>query len=225
MQAVILAAGLGTRMRELTKHTPKPLLTIGGITLLHHKIKRLPAAVQEIVIVVGYLGRKIRDALGTEIAGTPVRYAEQHELKGSGHALRLCEPLLRGKFLVLNGDDLYAQEDLERLISNPLAMLAWELPEHVPGKVMGEIAADHGGFLAGVLENRPAAKGALMNAGGYILDKRFFEWPLVPVAPGAREFGLPQMMAKAARKGERIRVERATWWRNVTAPEDLMSAL
>ena len=65
MKAMILAAGLGSRMRELTKETPKPLLKIGEYALIEHLILNLKkAGINELVINVSYLAKKIMAALG-----------------------------------------------------------------------------------------------------------------------------------------------------------------
>ena len=60
MQAVILAAGLGTRMGKLTKNTPKPMLKLDGKNLLEWKIERLPKEVDEVILVVGYKSEVIK---------------------------------------------------------------------------------------------------------------------------------------------------------------------
>ena len=65
MKAMILAAGLGERMRPLTDHTPKPLLQVGGKALIEHHIMRLAAAgFTELVINVSHLAQQITDFCG-----------------------------------------------------------------------------------------------------------------------------------------------------------------
>ena len=64
MKAMILAAGLGTRMRPLTNHTPKPMLKVAGLPLIEHQVRRLVAAgITDIVINHAYLGEQIEDYL------------------------------------------------------------------------------------------------------------------------------------------------------------------
>ena len=63
MKAVILAAGKGTRMGDLSLETPKPMLKVLGKTLLEHKLDSLPDVIDEVVITVGYLKDRIVDVL------------------------------------------------------------------------------------------------------------------------------------------------------------------
>ncbi|MDO8557192.1 MAG: nucleotidyltransferase family protein [Candidatus Jorgensenbacteria bacterium] len=221
MQAVILAAGLGTRMKGLTSDTPKPLLKVGGKTLLEHKLDRLPNEVNEIIIVVGYLGDRIKELLGSEYAGRKISYVEQKELLGTGHALSLCKKKLSGKFLVLNGDDLYAKEDLTELIKHDLALLTWEVPQDERGRKVAEVRMDSSGALSDIVEGQPAKKGTLFNAGAYVLDERYFNYSLQLATPGKKELGLPQTMLQMLKDGCKIKIVRATWWKPITSPEDL----
>ncbi len=221
MQAVILAAGLGTRMRELTKGTPKPLLKIGDKTLLEYKLNNLPDSVDEVVMVIGYLGDQIKATFDGAYAGKKITYVEQKELKGTGHALELCRPVLKDRFLVLMGDDLYAKEDLEELVRHPLSILAAELERFSPGEHRAEIKTDASGNVLDIDEHAEARKGMLENAAAYVLDVSYFDYPLRPAGPDSKEFGLPQTMAQMVKDGKNVKIVRASWWKKVSAPEDL----
>ena len=69
IQAVILAAGKGTRMLPLTVNAPKPMQEVLGKNLLELKIEALPDEVDEVIMVIGYLGNMIRDFFGDEYGG------------------------------------------------------------------------------------------------------------------------------------------------------------
>ena len=108
MRAMILAAGLGSRMRPLTNHTPKPLLEVGGKPLIVWHIERLKkAGFREIVINVAYLGQQIMDYLGDGSQyGVKILFSdEQREgaLETAGGIVKAL-PLLTETFLVVNGD-------------------------------------------------------------------------------------------------------------------------
>src|SRR5437773_1914053 len=101
MQAVILCSGHGTRMGELTKDTPKPLLKIKGKTLLEYKLERLPEVVDEIILNIGYLGGKIKAEIGPNFNGKKVTYVEDKFIQGTAKALWQAKDILRGRFLVI----------------------------------------------------------------------------------------------------------------------------
>ena len=108
MKAMILAAGLGSRMRPLTNHTPKPLLEIRGKPLIVWHIERLrDAGFTQIVINVAYLGQQIIDYLGDGSQfGVQIEFSdEQNEgaLETAGGIVKAL-PLLSDTFLVVNGD-------------------------------------------------------------------------------------------------------------------------
>lgn len=209
-------------MGDLTRSTPKALLQSGGIALIEHKLRNLPEEVNEIIIVVGYLGEKIRLALGEEYEGRPITYVEQKELRGTGPALFLCEPVIKDRFLVLMGDDLYKKEDLEKVIKHPLAILVWELPEASGGARWAEVVCGEKEELVDILEKRRPRKGMLVNAGAHSLDRRIFKYPLQPAGNGTDELGLPQTIMFMARAGgEEVRIVKASWWKNITEPGDL----
>ena len=224
MQAVILAAGLGTRMGELTKTTPKPLLKIQDRTLLEHNLTALPDEIAEVVLVVGYLAEQIKDFIGNNFLGKKITYVHQEDLKGTGHALSLCKDLLHDRFLVLMGDDLYYKKDLEELIGHELAILVWELrADELENTRQANVKIDGQGKLLDIAERQSAKKGILVNTGAYVLDERFFDYPLLPAGNMTDELGLPQTFLQMVEDGAKMDVVKATSWHKVTSPNDLLS--
>lgn len=107
MKAMILAAGLGQRMRPLTDHFPKPLLQVGGKPLLQYHLEGLRAAgISEVIINLAYLGEKIIQCIGAgDQFGVHVRYSQEPEPLETGGALLKALPLLGEEpFLLINGD-------------------------------------------------------------------------------------------------------------------------
>lgn len=138
MKAMILAAGRGERMRPLTDDTPKPLLRIGGQTLIEHHIHALAqAGITELVINHAHLGEQIVKALGDGDAyGVSIRYsAETGSALETGGGIFNALPLLgEAPFLVLNAD-IWTDYALDRLPEAPegLAHLVMvDNPEHHP---------------------------------------------------------------------------------------------
>ncbi len=213
-------------MGELTRETPKPMLKIADRTLLERNLEALPDAVDEIVLVVGYLKEKIREHLGSNFGSRKITYVLQEELKGTGHALSLCKDVLRGRFLVIMGDDLYCKADLEKLAELPLGILVVELQnDDLAQERQAIVKVDENGGLVDIIERQPAPKGTLVNTGAYALDERFFDYPLVSAGMPANELGLPQTFLQLARDGIKIAVVKATWWHKVGAPKDLVGGM
>jgi MurNAc alpha-1-phosphate uridylyltransferase len=107
MKTMLLAAGLGARMRPLTDHTPKPLLPVGGRPLIEHHLLRLAAAgFTDIVINIAHLGEQIEARLGDgSRLGVSIRYSRETQPLETGGGIFRALPLLGGQpFLVLNGD-------------------------------------------------------------------------------------------------------------------------
>lgn len=137
MTAMILAAGLGSRMRPLTNHTPKPLLKVGGKPLIVWHLEALKkAGFQDIVINVAYLGQQIIDYLGdgSQYGLNIVFSDEQNEgaLETAGGIIKAL-PLLSETFLVVNGDvwtDYNYVNNFELAEDNLVHLILVENPEH-----------------------------------------------------------------------------------------------
>ena len=218
MQCVILAAGRGVRMAELTNDLPKPLLRINGQPILEYTLANLPEEISEIIFVVGYKGDLIRAHFGNEYKDKKIRYVWQEDLNGSAAALHCAKDFLQEKFLVLNGDDLYDRSDLKKIINNDLAILAKEIDN--PGR-FGVIKTDKNDYLLEIIEKPTADCGNLVNTGAYFLNKKFFDYEMVRISE--KEFGLPQTLAKMV-KDYKVKVEKANFWHPVGYPEDILKA-
>lgn len=108
MQAMILAAGRGERMRPLTDHVPKPLLQVAGKALIDYHLEALVrAGITDIIINHAHLGAQIEAALGNgESYGARIRYSPEPEgaLETGGGIYQALPLLDKGPFLVVNGD-------------------------------------------------------------------------------------------------------------------------
>ena len=109
MKAMILAAGLGTRLRPLTDTIPKPLLPVEGLPLIVWNLLLLRAGgIREVIINLHYLGSMIEEALGDGSRwDMRITYSHEAELLGTGGGLKAAEWFFDGQpFLVMNGDTL-----------------------------------------------------------------------------------------------------------------------
>ena len=130
MQAVILAAGLGTRLQPFTFETPKPLMPVNGNPFLWHLLNYLRTqTIKEAVICTGYRTHQIYDYIGDGSRfGLKVRYStETGEVQGTYHTLKKAQPLLDEVFVVINGDTYleldYHDADAEFLLSKKKGMV------------------------------------------------------------------------------------------------------
>lgn len=220
MQAVILAAGLGTRMRPLTNTVVKPLLKIGEKPLLRYSFDALPNAVDEVIMVVGYLKEQIKMYLGNEFDGKRIQYVEQKNLEGTAKALFEARRLLKGRFLVLMADDIYKKKDIEKCLQYNRAMLVKKSEVAGPG---GKVILDESGHLKEVIEDKNLPVGTLNCLNVFVLDENFFDYAPVKLTNREGEWGLPQTVVQMA-KDFPIKVIEATRWIKITIPEDLKMA-
>jgi bifunctional UDP-N-acetylglucosamine pyrophosphorylase/glucosamine-1-phosphate N-acetyltransferase len=218
MQAVILAAGRGKRMKGLTKAIAKPMLKIKGCPILEYKIKALPKKIKEVIFIVGYRSEHILTHFKRHYDGRRIIYVFQHNINGTGGALHFAKSILKDKFLVMMGDDLYHKKDLAEIINYDLAIMGYEVDD--PSQ-FGVIKTNGSGHMIEVVEKPKRSRYKLANTGVYVLNRKFFDYELVPVGNG--EFGLPQTMAKMARD-HKIKVMKARAWHPIGNPEDLKSA-
>jgi NDP-sugar pyrophosphorylase family protein len=107
MQVVVLAGGLGTRLRPLTNNLPKCMVRVAGQPFLFYLLRLLKArGTDDIIICTGFLGEQVEEYFrdGNRI-GRKLRYSrEGNPLLGTGGALKRALPLFRDSFLVVNGD-------------------------------------------------------------------------------------------------------------------------
>ncbi len=109
IRGLVLAAGLGTRLRPLTEVTPKPLLPVVGLPILGHTLQQLAAAGCEAAAInLHHRGEQIRERFGDSFAGMPLVYSEEPELLGTLGALHPLKSFLGEADLVIliNGDSL-----------------------------------------------------------------------------------------------------------------------
>src|SRR3989344_5318361 len=217
MQAVIRVAGEGIKLSSAAEEIPKCLLKVGKKTVLEHNISQLPQEVKEVILVVGRLRSRIKKHIGNYFSGRQIKYIEQTEQLGTGHALFIAKDSLENKFLVLMGDNLYLKKDMENCLRHKLCLLAQkiEAPER-----FGIVKIDDG-VLREIVESQKIPTGALINCGLYVLDKRIFDYPLVLI--GENEYGLPQTIAKMARDYP-IKIEKAAFWMPINNLQDLKQA-
>lgn len=220
MQAVILAAGRGTRMKALTENTPKPMLSILGAPILQYHLDALPEQVEEVIIIVGYMGSTIQQYFGGEYKDKKILYVEQNVLNGTAGALWEAKDLLHDKFLVMNGDDIYSAQDIKECMKYEWALLGLRVDELGSA---GSIILDDSGNVTDILEKESHSGGeGFANANFFMIDTRIFDYPLVKRSQ-SEEYGLPQTVVQASHDIP-IHMVEATSLIRITVPEDIARA-
>ncbi|MBD3238914.1 MAG: NTP transferase domain-containing protein [Candidatus Moranbacteria bacterium] len=201
MQAVILAAGKGTRLRPVTNQTPKILLPVTNTKkVIDFLIQAIPDKVEEFIVVVNHLEEQIKQAFKKKLTGKKkLTFVRHKKLDGTAKALWQCKEKLKKSFLVLNGDDIYQKKDLVRLAEQELAILAVRKKGKPTG---GVIKTDQKHKLISIIDypNNTKAKSWLLNTGAYKLNQKIFNFKPTRISDHSQEFGLPQTIANMAKK-------------------------
>ena len=173
MDAVILAAGLGTRLRPHTLTTPKPLLPVRGRPILDWALGALPPEVDRVLVVINYLGEQVEAYLRTQHHVAQWEVVRQEVPRGTGDALRSCrERLQSDSFLVLNGDDLYGAADLAELAKCPAGLLVQEVDEP---RRFGIAFLKLDRSLERLVEKPDLDGRQLANTGAYVFPRNVFD--------------------------------------------------
>lgn len=120
MKAVILAAGRGVRIRPISDNLPKPLIKIGGKTLIEYTLIALATAgIKEAIIVIGYLGEKIKGFLGNSYNGISIKYAvnDDYLTTGTMYSFYKSKELIDDDILLLECDLLYDHSMIDKVLS------------------------------------------------------------------------------------------------------------
>lgn len=219
MQAIILAAGSSTRTWPLTVGRPKSLLKAANKSILEHNLEQLYDLVDEVILVVGFKADMIKAAFGNNFKKIKIKYVEQEEQLGTGHALLQAEKYAKEEFIVLVGDDLFFKEDLLKLKNEKYALLAQEVekPENFG------IIEEEKGYLKKVIEKSSKPVSNLANTGCYLLDKNIFTLLKQIKKSERNEYELTDAINELAKK-EKIKAVISEYWMPIGYPWDLLKA-
>ena len=220
-QALILAAGKGTRMRPLTARLPKPLLPAGGAPFLEHQLRALAeAGVTHVAVLVGYRMREVHEALGDgQRFGLALNFLVQEEQLGTGHAVAQAAGKLDGDFFCLNGDTLVTTETLRALASAKSAH-AMAVAQVADCSSYG-LVKTRKGKLVSIIEKGAEGPGKI-NAGIYRFAPSIFEALETLERSPRGEFELTTALETVAKQVAVVNVEGD--WLDLGRPWDLLTA-
>ncbi|MBX7256608.1 MAG: NTP transferase domain-containing protein [Candidatus Hydrogenedentes bacterium] len=221
MQAVIMAAGKSTRTYPLTLTRPKALLKIANRTILEHQLRALRGIADEVVLIVSYLKEMIVERFGNSFEGLPIRYVEQTEQLGTGHAILQCAEVIRGPFLAMNGDDLYDPKDLARLAQTGQGALAMNVPDP---RLYGIYEVDAEGCAVRIVEKPTEIFSTLANVGAYKFGRDVFD--ILKSTPRSErgEIEITSAVQTLAHQGRFRVVDMEGYWLPIGYPWHLLDA-
>jgi D-glycero-alpha-D-manno-heptose 1-phosphate guanylyltransferase len=171
MEAIVLAGGLGTRLRGVVDDIPKPMASVQGRPFLAYVLDQLvDAGFKTAIFAAGYRHDAIRAYFGEDYRGLAVRYSVEREPLGTGGAIRLaCAQVAARDVFILNGDT-YLELDFRAMLdahASARAELSMAIC-HVPDAARYGAVELHNGIVQGFLEKGRSGPGWI-NAGTYVL--------------------------------------------------------
>ena len=226
MQAVVLAAGEGTRLRPLTEDKPKGMVEVDEKPIITHCLDQLvELGASEFVIVVGYLKEEIIDHYGDEYRGVPITYAHQREQKGLAHALLCVEEHIDDDFMLILGDNIFAAnlEDVVRRQQEERADAAF-LVEEVPwdeASRYGVCDTNAYGEITDVIEKPDEPPSNLVMTGFYTFTPAIFHACHLVQPSGRGEYEISDAVDLLIQSGRTIDAIGLEGWRiDIGYPED-----
>lgn len=227
MKALILAAGLGKRLKPLTSNTPKPLLFVGGKPFLSHTIEALREnGIRDICILTGWKAMKIRDFYGSgSDLGVNLSYLEQKELKGTASAVLCAEECMNEPFVCINGDVLTSKEDLSKLIEcyNDTKSEVMGVVEVPDASSFGSVSEDNG-ILTGIKEKSDAPLSNFINSGLFVFTPEIFKYIHQTQLSCRGEYEITDSITMAAEEKKVHIVKLSGLWIDIGTPQDLLDA-
>lgn len=227
MKALILAAGLGKRLKPLTSNTPKPLLFVGGRPFLSHTIEALREnGIKDICILTGWKSMKIRDFYGSgSDFGVNISYLEQKELKGTASAVSCSEACMNEPFVCINGDVLTSKEDISKLIEcyNDTKSEVMGVVEVSDASSFGSVSEDNS-ILTGIKEKSDTPLSNLINSGLFVFTPEIFNYIHQTPLSCRGEYEITDSIMMATKEKEVHTVKLSGLWMDIGTPQDLLDA-
>ena len=170
MEAIILAGGFGTRLHDLTKDTPKPMVPVAGRPFLTYILDELEYYhFDHVVMAVSYLKEQIISYYGNQYKHIKIDYAIENEPLGTGGAILNCFPLLKEDwFFVINGDTISRVDYREMSVKKENQIAVKEMFNF---DRYGEVKINENGCITAFNEKKFVEKGYI-NTGIYYLNKQ-----------------------------------------------------
>ena len=227
-RAVVLAAGRGTRMRDLTNDVPKPMIAVRGKPILQHIVEGLRGAgVTRILIVVGYRADVVRQALGDGSAlGVEIEYVAQEVQDGTGKVVELAREFVgRDPFVLVYGDIIVDPSNYQRLVRlEPDAEAIVSVKQNEDVSKGGAVFLNQQFELIDLREKPQPGEptSPWYNAGLYAFRPSIFDFTARLERSPRGEYELTDAIRALAQSGKKVRtLELSGDWFDVRDPEVL----
>jgi len=209
MQAVILAAGEGKRVRPLTRSRPKALLPVANRPIIEYVIEALlKNGIRDIVVVVGYRKEQVIRSLNE--VNVPITVVVQNKQLGTAHALNCAKSHITGDFLLLPGDNYIDPLSIGRIKDIKNSMLVKEHPS--PSNFGVVLLKD--GLVNRIIEKPEHSPSFMVSTGIFSLTKDFFSY----ISGNDITDAISSLLAS----GEHIKAIVADDWQDAIYPWDLL---
>ncbi|HEC1765623.1 D-glycero-D-manno-heptose 1-phosphate guanosyltransferase [Campylobacter lari] len=173
MQAIVLAGGLGTRLKSVVQDLPKPMAPINGKPFLAFVLEYLKKqGITEVILSVSYKHELIKEYFKDEFEGMKIRYNIEKELLGTGGAIKDTLKFIQNQAYILNGDTIF-DIDLKKLALND-SKICIALKQKQNFDRYGTVKVDDQGIVTS-FEEKVFKKQGLINGGIYLLKKDIFD--------------------------------------------------
>jgi len=226
MQAVVIAAGKGTRLQPLTDDKPKPLVEVDGQPILEYCLDELvDLGATELYIVVGYKKEQIITRYGDAYEGVPITYCHQREPLGIAHALLTVEEHIDDDFMLMLGDNIF-QANLQDVVDRQqedradAAFLVEEVPWEEASRY-GVCDTNDYGEITAVVEKPDDPPSNLVMTGFYTFSPAIFHACHLVQPSNRGEYEISDAIDLLIHSGRTIDAIRMDGWRmDIGYPED-----
>jgi NDP-sugar pyrophosphorylase family protein len=218
MQALILAAGSGTRLRPLTNDKPKPMVELLGRPMLEYVLDSLPQVIDEVVMVVGYKKETIQEYFGSEWKGKKIIYVNQENPQGTAHALFTAQSVIKNeRFLLIPGDNVTEFSAIEGEVEHNYIIFSYE---HENPKKFGVLELNEDGKTLKRIQEKPENPPTnLISTSCMVLHPSIFETEMVK-HERLGEYFIPDLLTQVL-ENEPIYVLKQRYWIPVDSVEDV----
>jgi len=223
VQAIVLAAGEGTRMRPLTYTKPKVMLPIANKPILEHLIVELrKAGIKDIILVVGYKDEVIRNHFkdGSDW-DVNITYVSQKVQMGTADALKSAMHLIDDEFIMLNGDNIVSYEDIKKIAKTDGFAIGVKEVENPQDFGVVNIKD---GLVREIVEKPEEPASNLINAGVYKFKSEIVEYLEKTPMSKRGEYEITDTIQLAINDGLEFKAVQIEEWIDIGYPWDLLKA-